>query len=113
MQWFFRSLLPEVSPSDALVLALASGIAEEVLFRGAIQPALGLWWTSLLFGLLHFPPDRRLAGWPIFAGVLGLAFGGVYELTGNLLGPIVAHLTINYVGLRRLGSIPRRRFLPG
>ncbi|HET6447193.1 MAG TPA: CPBP family intramembrane glutamic endopeptidase [candidate division Zixibacteria bacterium] len=36
-----------------LILALATGISEEVLFRGALQPALGLGFTSVLFALIH------------------------------------------------------------
>ncbi len=35
------------------VLALAAGIGEEILFRGAIQPILGKWFTSILFAVAH------------------------------------------------------------
>ena len=35
------------------LLALAVGIGEELLFRGALQPALGLGFTSVLFALIH------------------------------------------------------------
>jgi membrane protease YdiL (CAAX protease family) len=36
-----------------LLLALAAGIGEELLFRGALQPVMGLAGTSLLFALVH------------------------------------------------------------
>ncbi|HRQ37326.1 MAG TPA: CPBP family intramembrane metalloprotease [Chloroflexota bacterium] len=36
-----------------LALALATGISEEILFRGALQPVLGLWVTAVLFALVH------------------------------------------------------------
>lgn len=36
-----------------LVLALAAGIGEELLFRGALQPVLGLGFTAVLFALVH------------------------------------------------------------
>lgn len=36
-----------------LLLALAAGIGEELLFRGALQPVMGLVGTSLLFALVH------------------------------------------------------------
>jgi membrane protease YdiL (CAAX protease family) len=36
-----------------LLIALATGIGEELLFRGALQPALGLGFTSILFALIH------------------------------------------------------------
>jgi membrane protease YdiL (CAAX protease family) len=35
------------------LIALATGIGEELLFRGALQPALGLGFTSVLFALIH------------------------------------------------------------
>ena len=36
-----------------LLLALAAGIGEELLFRGALQPVMGLAATSVLFALVH------------------------------------------------------------
>ena len=36
-----------------VLLALAAGIGEEILFRGAIQPVLGKWFTSIIFAVAH------------------------------------------------------------
>jgi uncharacterized protein len=36
-----------------LILALAAGIGEEILFRGALQPVFGLLGTSIVFALVH------------------------------------------------------------
>lgn len=36
-----------------LALAVGAGIGEEILFRGALQPVLGIWFTSLLFAVVH------------------------------------------------------------
>lgn len=33
---------------------LCAGVGEEFLCRGALQPLLGIWWTSLLFTLAHY-----------------------------------------------------------
>jgi membrane protease YdiL (CAAX protease family) len=38
---------------DWLILALAAGVGEELLFRGALQPVFGLGLTSVLFALIH------------------------------------------------------------
>ena len=36
-----------------LLVALGAGIGEEILFRGALQPVLGLWFTSIIFAIAH------------------------------------------------------------
>jgi membrane protease YdiL (CAAX protease family) len=38
---------------EMLLLGLSAGIGEEITLRGALQPRLGLFWTSLLFAVLH------------------------------------------------------------
>jgi len=95
-------LLGERSVRDCVVLAVASGVAEEAFFRGALQPALGWLLASLVFGLVHFAPRRDLLPWTGFALCAGLVLGALFEFTGNLVAPIVAHVGINAVNLRRL-----------
>ncbi len=94
--------LQGIGPADAALLALASGIGEELLFRGALQPHVGLVWASLIFGACHFLPRRELALWSVFAAVIGFAFGVLYEWTGHLAAPIAAHVLVNGVNLPRL-----------
>lgn len=36
-----------------LILAVAAGIGEELLFRGALQPVLGLGFTAVIFAFVH------------------------------------------------------------
>ncbi|WP_420631151.1 CPBP family intramembrane glutamic endopeptidase [Candidatus Leptofilum sp.] len=36
-----------------LALAVGAGVGEEILFRGALQPVFGIWFTSLLFAVVH------------------------------------------------------------
>jgi len=88
--------------SNAVLLAFASGLAEEMFFRGALQPRVGLVAASLLFGLLHFAPRRELAPWTVFAVIVGGVFGWLFEWTGNLVAPVVAHTTINAINLPML-----------
>lgn len=73
-------------------------VAEELLFRGILYPAikrlgfprLALWVASLLFAGIHF-------NLPIFLPLLLLALllTWLYEKTGNLLAPISAHVAFN------------------
>jgi len=88
--------------SDAVLLALASGLAEEMLFRGALQPSVGIVWASLIFGACHFLPRKELALWSLYAVVMGFAFGSLYEWTGHLVAPVTAHALVNGINLPRL-----------
>ena len=99
-------MLGPVGVGDALWLAALSAIAEELLFRGALQPHLGLIATSLVFGLAHLAPRRELLPWTGMAVGAGLVLGGLFEWTGNVLAPITAHFAVNAVNLRLLS----RRF---
>jgi CAAX protease family protein len=111
MRWLafeIRALIGPVNAGTALILALMSGGAEELFFRGAMQPVLGLTLTSVAFGLLHIGPDRRFLAWTAFAIILGFLFGGIVVITGNLLGPMVGHILVNAVNLRRIGRLTLR-----
>ena len=80
---------------DLILVAVISGVGEEALFRGALQPILGILVTSLLFGALHVGPDRRYLIWTVWAVGAGFLFGALYEWTGGLLAPATAHVLHN------------------
>lgn len=86
-------------------LALVSAFGEELLFRGAIQPFLGLWFTSVLFGLLHLDPEGGISAWTIWAVLAGVILGAVVEVTGSLWPAIIIHFVVNFVGIRSLTRI--------
>ena len=98
----FRAALEGASSGDLIALAVASGSAEELLFRGAIQPALGLWLTALIFGAVHFVPSRALLPWTLWAAVMGVLLGLVHQETGSIAGAVLAHVLINAVNLHRI-----------
>ena len=101
-----QTLLGELPVSHILVLACCSSIGEEALFRGALQPTLGIWLTSAIFGVLHFPPTANLAFYPLLAALAGYGLGWLFDLTGGgLIAPIVAHFFINLVGLYRIAHL--------
>jgi hypothetical protein len=105
-------ILGPLSGKSVLVLALASGVAEEAFFRGALQPRVGLLTASLLFGLAHLVPRRELAPWAAGAALAGLFLGALFEHTGNLLAPTLAHVLVNGVNLRWLARAAASRGLP-
>ena len=100
---------------NPLWIALAAGIGEELLFRAALQPLLGIWLSSLLFVAMHsaaydFSRLDRTALTQA-AGVLGmsLVFGLVFA-QGGLLTAMTAHTVIDICGLyavRRVVEIHR------
>ena len=90
--------------AEVVALAVVSGVAEEIFFRGAVQGAWGLIIATILFALLHTGPGTKLSLWTAFAAVAGLVFGVLALSRGTLLAPIVAHATVNAVNLHRLAS---------
>jgi membrane protease YdiL (CAAX protease family) len=90
---------------QCLIVALASGLGEELLFRGVLQPGLGLVVTSILFGVVHVPTRKELAAWPVFAVAVGFLLGWIALRTGAVVAPIVAHVAINGLNLRFI--VPR------
>ena len=100
-------VLAGLTPSDALALALISGFAEELFFRGAVQGSWGLMPATVIFALLHTGPGRPFLLWTAFALVAGAVFGGLTLARGNLLAPITAHVLVNAVNLRRLVAMQR------
>ena len=96
--------LGSLSVPNALLLALASGLGEELFFRGALQPRVGWLASSLLFGAVHFVPRRDMLPWTGFAIAMGGVLGGLFTWTGNLVAPIVAHVVVNGLNLPFLVS---------
>jgi membrane protease YdiL (CAAX protease family) len=102
----FRDLLGPLTGQEIIILALASSIGEEILFRGALLPWMGVWLQALVFALLHIGPGRRFLPWTLSALVLGIAFGWLAVWTGSLGGPIAAHFAINFLNLRHIVRTP-------
>jgi membrane protease YdiL (CAAX protease family) len=107
----FRSILGPLTGREILVLALASSVGEELLFRGALQPMIGVWMQALVFALLHIGPGVRFLPWTASAFGVGLLFGWLFQFTGDLGGPVVAHFAINYMNLHFIArfDIPESR----
>ena len=96
------SILGPLPVASLIYLALISAVGEELLFRGAIQPFIGIFWTSLLFGLLHIGPTKQVSSWTLWAMVAGLLFGWSYEATTTLIPAMMAHFLVNAYSMIRL-----------
>ena len=100
-------LFANASLVGLLLLSLAAGFGEEMLFRGVLQDWLanllggdvGFWGAlvlvSLLFGLCHW----LTTAYAVFAFMISLYLGMVYWVSGSLLSVVVAHAAYDFVAL--------------
>lgn len=90
-----------LSPAQIVYISLVAGISEEILFRGAIQPVIGIWWTSLLFIAVHGYIRLQSAThfmYSLFTFVLSMGLGALFIYLG-LISAIAAHFSYDVVVL--------------
>ena len=89
------------NPAAVVFLAVIAGVAEEVVFRGALQPRFGLVATAFLFATVHTQYGITFASLEVF--VLGLGLGWLRSASGSTLPGIVTHagydLAVGLIGL--------------
>ncbi|MGL4608821.1 MAG: lysostaphin resistance A-like protein [Trueperaceae bacterium] len=82
-------------------------LAEEIFFRDALMPLIGVWGQALVFGLLH-PMPRKAWVYTAFTFIAGVCFGYATLWTGSLLPAIAAHFAINFQGFLELRKKQRQ-----
>ncbi len=104
-----------------IVIVTTAAIGEEVLFRGGLQPVVGLVPAALLFGFSHGGWRREMWAYTVAASLSGTIFGLMYEWTGDLWVPVTAHAVHNLLSTLLIGrkvevewqgGLPRIRFVP-
>jgi len=78
-----------------LALAVGAGIGEEILFRGALQPVFGIWFTSILFAIVHVQYGFLTPATLVLL-ILALIIGHV-RLRHNTTAAILVHFGYNFV----------------
>ena len=105
---FFSGLIRplELDTTQIIFISICAGVGEELFFRGAIQPVLGVWFTSILFVLLHgylnpfnFPLTIYGLYMVLVVGVLGL----MTEHFG-ILTAMIAHTILDIILLKELSA---------
>lgn len=76
------------------LLAFMTGVSEEILFRGAIQPIFGLVPTSIFFTIIHI--QYALTPATIILFVVSLGFGWLRLRIGTTAS-IIAHIIYNFI----------------
>ncbi len=95
-----------LSPYQIFYVSLIAGISEEILFRGAIQPLIGIWWTSFLFigvhGYIRLHTFTHFL-YTLFTFILSVVLGLLYIYFG-IISAMAAHFMYDVVvlyGIRR------------
>jgi membrane protease YdiL (CAAX protease family) len=89
---------------NPLWFGLCAGVGEETLFRGALQPLLGIWGTSLLFTLAHYRTggfrSMNPARWGYAAFIfLASVLMGYVLMEFGLIAAAAAHATVDVIGI--------------
>ena len=103
---FFSGLIRPLNldTTQIIFISVCAGVGEELFFRGAIQPMLGVWMTAILFVLLHGylnPFNMSLTMYGIYM-VLVIGVLGLMTEHFGILTAIVAHTLIDIILLREL-----------
>jgi len=79
-----------------LLICLIVGFCEELLFRGALQHAIGAYWTSIIFAAIHV---RYLKHWIPTGLVFSISYGlgYIYDVTGSIWAPMFAHFLFDFI----------------
>lgn len=84
------------NPFVAIVLAVSTGFGEEIFFRGAIQPRMGMVLTAILFTFLHAQYGFTWILLGLF--LVGLTFGWLAKNHGTMAA-VVAHVAYNLLAV--------------
>lgn len=101
-----RRTFGHLSAKDCLLLAIFSGLGEELLFRGWMLNEWGLLASSIVFGAVHVPLSRDWIYWPVFAFVIGLILGAFCLWTNTLIWAVFIHVGINAINLHLIYRRP-------
>ena len=93
------------------ILAMATGLGEEMLFRGALQPVFGLTITAVLFAVVHIQYGFTIITILVF--LMGIALGYLRQKE-NLTTTIFVHAGYNFsLGLLSMLAIALEPFATG
>lgn len=97
-----RGAVLGASPLELRLIAVGGAFAEELLFRAALVPILGVVASAIVFGALHFAGRATYVTWMAWATAMGVLLGLLFVYSGSLLPPLVAHALINHENMRFL-----------
>jgi uncharacterized protein len=100
----------KMKPIDIVFVSFCAGFGEEILFRGAIQPAWGVWITSIVFVALHGylnPTSLKVSIYGLYLLLVIAGIGYMNDYFG-LIACIVAHTVIDIYLFAKLSFREKR-----
>lgn len=91
-----RGLAPVAAVLFSLLIGLGAALGEETLFRGAVQPVLGITVTSVLFASMHIQYGPSVVLGYVFLLSVGL---GLLRRHINTTASFIAHAGYNATGI--------------
>jgi membrane protease YdiL (CAAX protease family) len=106
-KWFtlemeiFSELILKLAPNYAYAVfySFCAGVGEELLFRGGLQPYLGIWLTSIIFIGLHGylnPYNWALTVYGLFMVLISSGMGYLFNIYG-IGASITAHFIFDLI----------------
>lgn len=96
-----------LTPFQILYISLCAGIGEEILFRGVIQPYLGIWITAIIFVAIHGylnPFNWKLFLYGVYM-TLAIALIGFFAERFGLYSAMAAHAVIDIILLHQMSKM--------
>jgi membrane protease YdiL (CAAX protease family) len=105
---FFSDLIGDLNLGwvEIIFISSCAGIGEEILFRGAVQPILGIWITAVLFIALHGylnPQNWQISVYGLFMCPVIAGMGYLCEELG-IWAAISAHAIFDVYLFKALSS---------
>lgn len=94
----------ELDIGDIFFYSFCAGVGEEILFRGTLQPLMGLWWAAILFVILHGYisfKDWKKSMYGLFLIFVSAGFGYLTQYF-DIFSAMAAHFMYDVIMFLRL-----------
>lgn len=101
----FKALLLGMSHVEKIYISVLAGVSEELLFRGCLQPLVGIAVASVIFGALH----AFTFSYFLLATAIGVYLGVLLQWSGNLFVPMAVHALYDIFALNLMIWVYRKK----
>lgn len=103
---FFVELIQpfQLTNLEIVFISFCAAVGEEMLFRGGIQPYLGIWITSIIFVGMHGYLSPWNLGLTLYGLLMIVIIAGIGYMAQSigLLSSVSAHMVVDIILLKKL-----------